>query len=128
PTLRASDQQEVHVVLPRFRSEAGMDLGAPLEEDLGIRLPFRCDSADFSAMARPRVSDRPMRLCIGSARQKVFIAVDEEGTEAAAATSVEIASDSSTPPIPFIVDRPFLFVLRDEVTGADLFVGRIARP
>jgi serpin B len=60
-----------------------------------------------------------------------MIAVDEEGAEAAAVTTVSISIRGATTlpqPIQFVVDRPFLIVLRDERTGADLFIGRIARP
>jgi len=60
-----------------------------------------------------------------------MIAVDEEGAVAAAATTVSVSiRGATTPPVPiqFVVDRPFLIVLRDDRTGADLFVGRIARP
>ncbi|HEY9229567.1 MAG TPA: serpin family protein [Gemmatimonadaceae bacterium] len=129
PGMRAPDLEEVRVVLPRFRSEATMDLAAPLQEDLGARLPFTCLQADFSAMARARALDRRMSLCIGAVFQKVYIDVDEEGTEAAAVTAIGMLEASGYhEPIKFIVDRPFLFVLRDEVIGADLFVGRIARP
>ncbi|HEY9226255.1 MAG TPA: serpin family protein, partial [Gemmatimonadaceae bacterium] len=129
PDVRPQDMQEVRVVLPRFRSEAMMDLAAPLKEDLGAELPFRCREADFSAMARPRTRDQFMPLCIESAFQKVYIDVDEEGTEAAAVTAIGMVTITAYhEPIQFIVDRPFLFVLRDEMTGADLFVGRIARP
>lgn len=119
----------MHVVLPRFHSEVTTDLGDPLVT-LGLRIAFDCDSADFGGMARATVASRPMPLCIGKAMQKAYIDVDEEGTEAAAVTGIGMLTASSLPPPPieFIVDRPFLFVLRDEMTGADLFVGRIARP
>jgi serpin B len=62
--------------------------------------------------------------------QKVLVDIDEKGTEAAAITTIAMAVDSAAGPQPiqFIVDRPFLFVLRDEVYGAPLFVGRIVHP
>ena len=105
-----------------------MDLGDPLVT-LGLRVAFDCNSSDFSGMARGTDASE-MPLCIGKAVQKTYIDVDEEGTEAAAVTGLAVLTASSLPPPPiqFIVDRPFLFVLRDEVTGTDLFVGRIAHP
>jgi len=129
PSTALIDGRPVHVVLPRFHSEITMDLGDPLVA-LGLRIAFDCDSADFSGMARPAVPSQLMPLCIGTAIQKTYIDVDEEGTEAAAVTGIGMVTVTSAPPPPieFIVDRPFLFVLRDEMTGTDLFVGRIARP
>jgi serpin B len=60
----------------------------------------------------------------------VFVNVDEEGTEAAAVTGIVVVgiTSSGPEPIEFIVDRPFVFIIRDETSGADLFVGYIARP
>ena len=129
PSTPLIDGRPVHVVLPRFHSEITMDLGDPLMKRLGLRIAFDCDSADFGGMARTTIASRPMPLCITRAIQKTYIDVDEEGTEAAAVTGITMGLTSAAPrPIEFIVDRPFLFVLRDEMTGADLFVGRIARP
>jgi serine protease inhibitor len=129
PSTALIDGTPVHVVLPRFHSEVTLDLGDPLMA-LGLRIAFDCDSADFSAMARATNPSWPLPLCIGKAVQKTYIDVDEEGTEAAAVTGLMMVTVTSAPPPPveFIVDRPFLFVLRDEMTGTDLFVGRIARP
>ena len=129
PSAPLIDERPVHVVLPRFHSEVTTDLGDPLVT-LGLRIAFDCHSADFTGMARATIPTRPMPLCIGKALQKAYIDVNEEGTEAAAITGIGVITDSSAPPplIEFIVNRPFLFVLRDEMTGTDLFVGRIARP
>ena len=73
---------------------------------------------------------RPVPLCIGEARQATFLRIDEAGTEAAAVTAVlmEVALTGAPTPIEFVVDRPFLFLVRDEVSGAELFAGRIVRP
>lgn len=109
--------------------ELTIDLGNPLET-LGLRIAFDCNSADFGGMARATVASQPIPFCIGKAMQKTYIDVDEEGTEAAAVTGLMMVTVTSAPPPPiqFIVNRPFLFVLRDEMTGTDLFVGRVARP
>jgi serpin B len=57
---------------------------------------------------------------------KGFVEVNEEGTEAAAATGV-VVGETSAPPA-FVADHPFLFLIRDNVTGSVLFVGRIVNP
>jgi serpin B len=67
-------------------------------------------------------------LCLGAATQQIYLDVDEEGTEAAAITFGSFLTSAPPPPAQFIVDRPFLFMLRDEVTGADLFIGNIMHP
>jgi serpin B len=80
-------------------------------------------SADFSGM------DGTRDLFITDALHKAFVSVDEEGTEAAAATVVAIGDTSvPPPPVEFIVDRPFIFFIRDIETGAVLFLGRVANP
>jgi serpin B len=69
-------------------------------------------------------------LYIGNVFHKAFVAVDEEGTEAAAATAVVMDGGTSVPPeaLPFDVDRPFLFLIREHATGAVLFLGRVIDP
>lgn len=107
------------VVLPRFRIETSAELSAPLSER-GMAVAFS-DAADFSAMTR-----QPVR--ISGVLHKTYIEVDEEGTEAAAATAVEIGVTSIEPPTPpfeFIADRPFFFAIRDDQTGTLLFVGLV---
>ena len=129
-TANRDETRDVHVVLPRVQSELAFDLRAPLRA-LGLRSAFDCregSAADFSALlvARP---GRAAPLCISDARQGTFLRIDESGTEAAAATSMALSPTSvPPPPIEFVVDRPFLFLLRDEVSGAELFAGRIVRP
>jgi len=73
------------------------------------------------------------RLSISEVIHKAFIAVDEEGTEAAAATAVVLWESGAAPtepdvPVDFTADRPFLFMIRDIPTGALLFVGRVVDP
>jgi serpin B len=123
-----AESRAVHLVLPRFHAELSIDLMPGLQA-LGAGIALDCDRADFTGMASVRVGPREP-LCIGRALQKVYIDVDEEGTEAAAVTGIGMVTTTSAPPPPieFVVDRPFLFILRDEITGADLFIGRIARP
>jgi serine protease inhibitor len=114
----------VHVVLPKFHAEQQFNL-AQLLTMLGMGIAFDPERADLGDLAY----DPRGRLAITGATQKVYIDVDEEGTVAAAATGVSVGITAvPPPPIEFTVDRPFLFLLRDEVSGADLFAGWIAHP
>lgn len=115
----------VAVQLPKFTYDASFSLSDPLQR-IGMPLPFRGGEADFSGM------DGTRELFIGDVIHKAFVAVDEQGTEAAAATAVimvgtGIAQDPPTP-IPFVVNRPFLFAIRDAETGTILFIGRVMDP
>lgn len=124
PALRAGlVTREVHLVLPRFHVEQQLDL-KPTLEALGMSPAFDDAAADFRGMA---TADAP--LAIGAAAQTVFIDVNEMGAEAAAVTGLTVVPTSlGPPPIEFVIDRPFVFLLRDDATGTDLFVGRIAHP
>ena len=81
-------------------------------------------------MASPGVAD-PEPLSIGAVVHQANITVDEAGTEAAAVTAVVMVAGSAAPPadpIEFTVDRPFVFAIRDNPSGAILFVGHIGDP
>jgi serpin B len=127
-SLSSRDNGRVHIVLPKLHVEQTVDL-KPLLTAIGAGIAFRCDQADFRDMATDR-QGRPLReLCIGKATQSVYLDVDEEGTEAAAVTGIGMVTPTSVQmATEFIVDRPFMIVLRDETTGADLFAGSIAHP
>ncbi len=115
--------REVQVGLPKFKLTSSFSLGEPLKA-LGMALPFT-PSADFSALC---ASDS---LFISSVVHKAFVDVNEEGTEAAAATGVLMqttAMRQPVPPVVFRADHPFLFVIRDNRSGAALFVGRVVNP
>ena len=130
PSLGWNSSRRVHLVLPRFRVEQDLDLKPGLAA-LGMGVAFNCEAADFSGLLEDRNGRPSLATCVDEADQKVMIAVDEEGAVAAAVTTLSVQLRGYTPPpepIQFVVDRPFLFVLRDERTGADLFIGRIARP
>ncbi len=120
-------RRTVSVVLPRFRFETEDRLDAPLQR-LGIRTAFR-PGADFSAMT----SDGGGDLFVGRVLHKAYVEVNERGTEAAAVMAAELSGGSRViDTIPFVpavrADRPFLFVIRDRVSGAILFLGRLADP
>jgi serpin B len=116
-TLR---RKELKIALPRFRASSRLTLAGPLA-GLGMPTAFG-DAADFSG-----ISDRE-RVAITSVAHKVFIDVNEEGSEAAAATGVGIGPLMYRPPRPFTVDHPCLVVIRNATTGAILFVGRLSNP
>jgi serpin B len=87
-------------------------------------------SANFDRMAPPR---NAASLCISEVLHKTFLALDEKGTEAAAATVVMMAPTSmvgGAPPKPIVVnvDRPYLFAIQHRESGACLFLGRVMDP
>jgi len=110
-------QTEMPVYLPRFRIEWERELNDDLQQ-LGMRLAFT--AADFTAM-----SPRGRELVITRVLQKTYVDVDEQGTEAAAATAVGIGLTSM--PQAFRADRPFMVVIRERFSGTILFIGKIAR-
>jgi serpin B len=114
--------QEVRLGLPKFGTETQVGLGEVLQA-LGMPTAFDAGAADFSGMTTAE------RLSIGAVVHQANIDVDEKGTEAAAATAVEmVAAGAPAEPVELVVDRPFIFALRDLDTGAILFLGRITEP
>ncbi len=73
-----------------------------------------------------QMTQKPLDLYISEVKHKTFVDVNEEGTEAAAATSVGISTVSARGP--FLVDRPFVFVIRERFSGAIIFAGKILDP
>ena len=121
--LSGLSRQEVVIFLPRFKLELGLDL-KPVLEALGMRSVFE-DAADFSKVSATE------KIKVGAAVHKAFVVVNEEGTEAAAATAIMMAPGSAArhaPPPQFRADHPFLFLIRDRKTAAILFLGRFEDP
>ncbi len=110
------------VRLPRFTVEWKGSLVGPLAA-LGMGPAFEHSIADFSALA---VGDRA--FAIDDVAHSVFVAVDEEGTEAGAATAIGATIESYQPPFQFIADRPFLWAIVDDETGSILFLGAVYDP
>jgi serpin B len=111
----------VELFLPRFMITCTVQLDAALEA-LGMIDAFS-EQADFSAM------DGTRRLYISAALHKAFVKVNEEGTEASAATALVLAEGLPPPGPPiFRADHPFLFLIRDHQTESILFLGRVANP
>jgi serpin B len=121
-------KKPVALALPRFKAEFKADLTAPLRQ-AGIQKAFDANGADFSGMTgRPAGAGR---VHIDQIVHRAVIDVAEESTEAAAATAAGVRSAAIARPITpesFRVDRPFLFYLVDDTTGAILFEGRVADP
>ena len=113
------------IALPRFKIEYEIGLNDALKA-LGMGIAFDPGRADFSGIIK-----NSERVFISRVKHKTFAEVNEEGTEAAAATSVEMSTTSVMQPRkPFrmIVDRPFFCAIRDNRTGSLLFMGSIADP
>jgi serpin B len=116
--------RKVILTLPRFTMTRSFQLNNALAA-LGMKLAFERGKADFSGM-----TGEP-GLWIGSAVHKAFIDVNEEGTEAAAATGISIHATVAMrepPPTVFCVDHPFLFLIREKKSGSILFMGRVTDP
>jgi serpin B len=123
--------REGTVIFPKFKFDYDILLNQPLQA-LGMRQAFSDRSADFSAMA-----DEP--LFVSEVKQKSFVDVNEEGTEAAAVTEMEMSGGiEMEPPKPFemVVNRPFLFVIADDYIPIEndnpsqviLFIGIVNEP
>ncbi len=110
--------------LPKFELRYGKTLNQVLSK-LGMAVAFRPGEADFSQMY-----EGPEKLYLSLVNHGTYVKVDEEGTEAAAVTSISISITSIGPQKPFYmrVDRPFLFLIREKDSGALLFMGQIVEP
>jgi len=113
---------EARLSIPKYKMEAGYDLAEPCKS-LGIREAFMSGRADFSGMGFPKG-----KLWISQIKHKAFVEVNEEGTEAAAATAVVMQTTAVRKYPVFRADHPFLFIIRDNRTESILFMGRLADP
>jgi serpin B len=112
----------VTVGLPKFRITSTFRLRDTLVA-MGMKSAFTAGVADFSGMAAKG------NLFISEVVHKAFVNVDEKGTEAAAATAVIMEKGRPRKPdLVLILDRPFLFLIRDNVGGSVLFMGRVTDP
>ena len=124
--LSTMKKPKVHVFLPKFKLESSFSLGETLSA-LGMPKAFK--PKGFLGMSD---ADDAWKLYISEVVHKAYVDVNEEGTEAAAATAVVMFMATSLriePPIPtFRADRPFLFLIRDKRTETILFLGRVLNP
>jgi len=113
-------ERETNLTFPRFKYGFKQGLNDILT-DMGMGIAFS-DNADFS-----NISD--MSLLINKVLHQAFIETNEEGTEAAAATVVEVGTTSAPPePIVLNIDHSFLYIIRETTTNAILFMGKVADP
>jgi serpin B len=127
--LNAADVADVRLQMPRFHADFQARLAAPLQK-AGMAAAFDRQKADFHGMTGAPPAPQ---VAIGDVIHSAVIDVNEESSEAAAATVVPMAATAMAQqyepvPVPFIVDRPFLFFITDRQTGAVLFQGRISDP
>lgn len=118
---RASGGTTLHV--PRFETRTSLELSPPLKA-LGLTLPY----VEGNLLGLADSGD----LVVDKVIHETFVAIDEEGTEAAAATVV-LVSETSAPgfviePVPVILDRPFVYRIMDRETGTTLFIGQVLDP
>jgi len=115
-------KKKVDLLLPRFKLEETMALKENLIK-LGVKAPFSADQADLSGLTGQR------DLFLTDAIHKAFLEVNEEGSEGAAATALVAMSRMLPPPTPKLhFDRPFVFFIKDTLTGLVLFQGRVTDP
>ena len=121
--LAGAPRHEVTLSMPRFRLEAGFDL-IPVLRRLGVERAFT-RQADFSGITEAE------RLLINAVAHKAYVDVDEQGTEAAAATAIAFrptAAFRAATPVTMTVDRPFVFAIIHTPTGLPLFIGQVRHP
>ncbi|MGE0078470.1 MAG: serpin family protein [Bacteroidales bacterium] len=119
-TLANLENEKVAVLLPKFKIETGLSLKSTLS-DMGMPIPFS-DAADLSGISGKK------DLKISNAFHKAYIEVSEEGTTAAAATAVVIAMKSFMRKTEFIVNRPFIYILKHNDSNTTLFMGKVENP
>ena len=120
--LNGMQPTSVSLSLPKFEFTKDFGLSDAFV-GLGMSNAFDSDLADFSGMTGKK------DLFIGNVIHKAFVAVDEEGTEAAAATAVIMeATSAMRQDVNLQIDRPFIFIIRDTVNGQILFIGRVMNP
>ena len=116
--LKGLSARQVEVYLPRFKTQNKFILNDPLE-NMGMNLAFT-EFADFR-----NIANTP--LMISRVIHDTYVEVTEEGTEAAAVTIIEFGNTAAEPqPTPvFRVNRPFIFIIREQSTGVILFIGKM---
>jgi serpin B len=115
----------VALTMPSFEFEAEVALGDALKA-LGMPTAFQAPAGNSGADLTGITEIR--ELWVSGAFHKTFIALDEEGTEAAAATAIIITLESLPPAATFSADRPFLFWIEHSSTGEMLFLGQVTNP
>jgi serpin B len=120
--LARLENRDVKLYMPKFHFEFSKDMKDNLE-GMGMPAAFDPDQADFSGIYDQKLEPN---LFISHIAHKAFVAVDEKGTEAAAATG--LVAEMVSMPVTLSIDHPFIFIIRDPQTGSILFVGRVLDP
>ena len=117
-------ETDIQLQLPKFKYEYNEKQMKPILTDMGMGVAFNSDLADFKRI------NAQGGLYISSVMHKTFIETNEEGTEAAAVTAVEVGVTSAGPdqPIYFTVNRPFVYFIQEKSTGTILFIGTVMNP
>ena len=125
--MRAFSTQQVRVEMPRYKVDVSSGLNDPLKA-MGMDRAFASGAAELDAMLSPEYV-AVYGPYVSMVLQKVFVEVNEEGTEAAASTLVEIKIRGFSFRVQeFVVDQPFIMAIRDDQTGALLFIGQVNDP
>ncbi|PCC74997.1 serpin B [Nannocystis exedens] len=120
--LDAAKPAPVDLQIPRFSLDSNLDL-APFVSRLGAARVFDARRAELGEMASEK------KLALSAVRHRARLSVEERGADAPAAPAIEISvGNAATDPLPFIVDRPFIFYVRDVRSGVLLFYGRVVDP
>ncbi len=121
---KSLDFARVSVALPKFTFDSSERLKDPLKQ-LGLIAPFEPASADFSGI------DGKKDLYVSEVFHKAFVKVDEDGTEAAAATAMGMMKGMAmhqSKPIPFLANKPFLFYISEVSSNEVIFMGKVISP
>jgi serine protease inhibitor len=116
--------RDIQLQLPKFEYKYNEEQMKPILSDMGMGIAFDSDNADFT-----RINSNG-GLYISRVLHKTYIKTDEEGSEAAAVTAVEIGVTSVGPDQPyyFTIDRPFVYFIQEKSTGTILFIGTVMNP
>ena len=121
---RLQPMGDLIIKLPKFEIEYGVKRLNGVLKKLGMEIAFEPEEANFSGIA----STVPKNLYISYVDHKAIVEVNEEGTEAAAVTSVGIGITTAPRPTSFVVNRPFFYEIRDDRSGSILFMGEMLNP
>lgn len=120
--IKEFQTHEVNFYIPRFKFEYDINLRNILT-NFGMGIAFDPGKADFSKLYKG-----PEKAFVSAAKQKAFIEVNEEGTEAVAVTSIEVGVTSIRQELVMRCDRPFVFLIRDKESNSNLFFGKLYKP
>ena len=124
---RSSQLTEIMLFMPKFAAKFDVDM-TPVLKKMGVRDAFDKTRADFSAMAANGAKTGDDALYVDQVSQSATIKVNEEGTEAAFATSLILGAMGVPSYVNLAIDRPFIYFVRDNTTGQILFIGRTVKP